>query len=631
MSLLYETLNQIEDIDFVIQDQVTAQLQNLMSPPGAFGCLGSMVSQYAAILGEAVPEMPRCCMVVAVADHGVAKKLVSAYPIETTLHMTENYLVSKGASANAFANYSASHMVVVDAGAAGDLSHVPGLWQRKIAYGTNDFTQGPAMTREQAVQALETGIEIVQYGVKEGYNCFSLGEMGIGNTTCSAAIAAVVTGLTTEKATGRGTGISDDRLRVKIEAVRTAIAVNKPNPDDGLDLLTKIGGFEIGTLAGVILGAAASKRAVILDGLNTTAAALIANAIAPKIKQYLFSSHLSGEPAHIVALAKLGLEPCVNMGVRLGEAIGASVVVNMLRPVVKMLTALEQDEKSQIKCSSKMNQLSNSCLEEKAELQQVIAAIKEQIRPLDQEAQSLCRDRLDQLTKPLDSLGKFEELACQLAGITGQAQPNQLMKKVLLFGEPLTSQEEKVLQTFAEEVKATVRFISEFKGVEPSQAFRTGIKTAQSEGEQGVQVLALGSNDQENGQLLEISRLERLTLLQEVDCSELSGLVGVILGAVSNRIALIVEGALATAAVQLAIKIVPQVKDYVIDSTDYLNLKLETDKGLEATLILSLIDASLHVLNDMKTFAEASVAVAQDGPGALKQIDGRHSHSLSTH
>jgi nicotinate-nucleotide--dimethylbenzimidazole phosphoribosyltransferase len=230
--------------------------------------------------------------------------------------------------------------VVADLGVAGDLSYVPGLWHRKITYGTQDFTKGPAMTRGQAITSIETGIEIVNDRVRRGYNCFSLGEMGIGNTTSSALIVAAFTGLSAEQVTGRGTGISDSKLKVKINLVQRALEKNKPQAGDGLDVLAKVGGFEIGALAGVVLGAAANRCAVVIDGLNTTAAAMIADAINPGSRRYVFSSHLSGEPAHIVALGHLDLEPCIDMGVRLGEAIGASVVIEMLKMSVKMFNSL---------------------------------------------------------------------------------------------------------------------------------------------------------------------------------------------------------------------------------------------------------------------------------------------------
>lgn len=337
MSLLQETLARITAPNSAIKEQVQARLDNLLPSAGSLGRLEEMVQKYAGITGEMNPVLPKPCMVVASADHGVARRVVSAYPIETTIHMTANYLISKGASANAFANFCGADMVVVDMGVAGDLSYVPGLWHRKIAYGTQDFTQGPAMTREQAIQAVETGIEIVNDRAKHGYRCFILGEMGIGNTTSSATIVGAFTGLAPDKVTGRGTGISDSRLKTKMDIVGCALAVNKPNPLDGLDVLAKVGGFELGALAGVILGSAANHCAVVIDGLNTTAAALIADAIHPLSKEYMFASHLSGEPAHKIALRHLQLEACLELGVRLGEGIGASMVVDMLYMAIKLL------------------------------------------------------------------------------------------------------------------------------------------------------------------------------------------------------------------------------------------------------------------------------------------------------
>ena len=341
MNLLEETLLKINDLDKGAMEKIQEKLGQLIMPKGSLGRLENMVMQYGGIVRTENPKLPHHCMVITSADHGVAKLGISAYPVETTMHMTANYLISKGGSANAFANFCGADMVVADVGIAGDMSGIPGLWQRKIAYGTQDFTQGPAMTREQAVQAIETGIEIVNDRVKLGYTCFSLGEMGIGNTTSSAAVVAVFTGLTPEQVTGRGTGISDSRMEVKINVVRQGLAVNQPQKADGIDVLAKVGGFEIGALAGVILGAAANGCAVVIDGLNTTAAALIAYAIHPKSKEYIFSSHLSGEPAHIIALEFLQLEACLDMGVRLGEAIGASMVMDMLTLSIKLLQNMD--------------------------------------------------------------------------------------------------------------------------------------------------------------------------------------------------------------------------------------------------------------------------------------------------
>ena len=337
MGLLETTLANIIQPDARMMSQLENRLQALTPPGRSLGKMGRMACRYAAFLGEINPPELSSCMVVACADHGVAKHSISAYPVETTRRMTASYLLAKGASANAFANYCGSDMVVVDVGVAGNLAYVPDLWHRKIAYGTQDFTKGPAMTRSQAIQSVETGIEIVNDRVAHGYRCFSLGEMGIGNTTSSALIVAVFTGLSPEEATGRGTGISDDKLKFKIDLVRRVLERNRPRREDGIEVLSKVGGFEIGALAGVVLGAAAKRCAVVLDGLNTTAAAMIADAIHPLCREYMLSSHLSGEPAHKNALAYLGLTPCMDVGVRLGEAIGASVVVEMLKLAINLL------------------------------------------------------------------------------------------------------------------------------------------------------------------------------------------------------------------------------------------------------------------------------------------------------
>jgi len=346
MSLLQETLAKIRPLDEAVMKKVQSRLDSLTKPPGSLGRLEDMVRQYAGITGEERPKVPGKCMVLMAADHGVAELGVSAYPIETTIHMTRNYLLAKGAGANALANHCGADMVVVDMGIAGELADLPGLWQRKIAPGTRNFTLGPAMTREQAVQAVETGIEVVNSQVKRGFSCFSLGEMGIGNTTSSAAVVAVFAGISPEEATGRGTGISDSRLQVKIDAVRRGLAVNKPNSADGLDVLAKVGGFEIGGLAGVILGAAANRCMVVIDGFNASAAGLIANALQPLSKHYMLASHLSAEPAHNRMLELLGLTAYIDMGLRLGEATGASLAMDLLDVSIKMLSEMATFEEA---------------------------------------------------------------------------------------------------------------------------------------------------------------------------------------------------------------------------------------------------------------------------------------------
>lgn len=647
MNLLKQTLQKITSLDTEAMDKVQLRLDKLARPAGSLGRLENMVRQYAGIRGEQQSQVLRPCMVVTSADHGVAIHGLSAYPVETTMHMTANYLISQGGSANAFANFSGSALVVADMGVAGDLSYVPGLWHRKIAYGTQDFTQGPAMTRQQALQAIETGIEIVNDRVKAGFTCFSLGEMGIGNTTASAAIVAAFTGLSPETVTGRGTGISDSRMKVKIEAVRRALTVNSPDAADGLDVLAKVGGFEIGALAGVVLGAAANRCAVVIDGLNTTAAALIAHAVQPDCRNYIFASHLSGEPAHIIALRQLHLRPCLDMGVRLGEAIGASCVIDMLKAALQLLNDRPEADQGQ-------NGIWRAAAAGRMDLD--MEAVLRDIRPLHTEAMEKCQLRLDNLTKPLNSLGHFEYIVRKIAGITGNPRPRALKKSMVLMAPDRESADRSagstIIGVFAGHTGASViwPFVSYEESLPPSRqvlhAVQTGVEVARAAIAGGAQVIGIGALAGIEGQALNLVRAaietpgadagEFMELVNKTGRLDIAGLVGVILGAASGGAAIVLDGLATCVAALIAQRLAPQVTDYLIGShysaepdqqtvlevigiPAYLHLDLPADQGIGAALGMSLIDASLHVLNDMKTFGEAEVAVAQDGPGALKQ------------
>lgn len=738
MNLLSETLSKITSPDAAAMEAVQDRLDSLTKPVGSLGRLESMVKQYGGIRRQRRPELPRCCMVIASADHGVARHGISAYPVETTLQMTANYLLSKGGSANAFANFCGAGLVVADVGVAGDLSHVPGLWHRKIAYGTRDFTQGPAMSREQALAAIETGIEIVNDRVKQGYNCFSLGEMGIGNTTSSAAIVAAFTGLSPEKVTGRGTGISDSRLLVKLDVVRRGLAVNQPDASDGMNVLAKLGGFETGALAGVILGAAANHCAIVLDGLNTTAAALIAYAIHSRSKEYMLASHLSTEPAHIFALRLLGLEPCVDMGVRLGEAIGASVVVDMLNVAVKTLDQMATFEQAGI--FGPANGIESALCPPNPPLPAGGIPLLQggheggrsffqppPVKQLDRQAMDQCQLRLDNLTKPLGSLHSFEHLVRQMAGITGNPRPRHLRKSIILMAgdhgvaaEGVSAYPQAVtaqmianfcrggaaINIFAEHAGARLVLVdmgaaadlppfSQVRAAKVAygtgniargpamsrqqaiQAIETGMSVAREEIAKGSRVLGLGemgignttpstaiiacysdktpaelagrgaglsdAGFQKKIRVLETAlavnspdRNDPLDVLSKVGGFEIAGLVGVILGAANRGAAVVLDGVITGAAALIAVKLAPEVKEYLIGShlgaepahqaaldliglPAYLRLDMRLGEGTGAALGMSLLNASLHVLNDMKTFGEAEVAVAQDGPGALRQ------------
>ena len=268
------------------------------------------------------------------ADHGVSEMNVSAYPKSTTASMVKNYLVAQGGAANAFANFTRSELVVVDVGVDADISKIPGLVDRKIARGTKNFTKGAAMTLAQAKKSIQVGKDLANKAIQAGCNCFLIGEMGISNTTAAAAITSTFLRLHPRKVTGRGSNISDDRLKNKIKIVKQALEVNKPNPDDALDVLAKVGGFEFGAMAGVILAAARKNCVVILDGFNSTAAALIADAINPDVTKKLIASSVSREIGHTRALDFLSVYPIFNLDLALGEAIASSITSKSLDSIV---------------------------------------------------------------------------------------------------------------------------------------------------------------------------------------------------------------------------------------------------------------------------------------------------------
>lgn len=330
MGLLDETLEAIQPLDQSAMETAGKRWHDLYLGMGNLGKMEDMVTQYIGVTGETMPDIPKGCMVIACADHGVYQQGVSAYPQETTVGMTKAYVVSKGASANAMAYYSKMDMVVVDVGINHDMSDTPGLLDRKIAWGTKDISEGPAMSRREAIRSIEVGIEIANEKARQGYKVFTIGEMGISNTTSSACILGTFNHWNAMEVTGRGTNISDERLIHKIEVVQKAMDVNHPDPADGLDVLAKVGGFEFGCLTGVILGAAANHAMTIIDGFNTTASAFIAKALCPEVAHYLMASHLSLEQAHKKSLAALGLTEYIDLDFRLGESIGAGIQKKML-------------------------------------------------------------------------------------------------------------------------------------------------------------------------------------------------------------------------------------------------------------------------------------------------------------
>ncbi len=336
ISLLTETIQAIRPLDEGAIRLARARQRQLTKPPGSLGRLEALSIQVAGVTGLARPVIRDRVIIVCAGDHGVVAQGVSAFPQEVTRQMVLNIL-NGGAAINVLSRHVGARVVVVDAGVAADLEPQPGLLISKVAHGTSDISLGPAMSLEQAVQSLEAGIEAVQGELEQGLDIVATGDMGIGNTTPSSAIAACMTGLPVAEVTGRGTGIDDGKLAHKVAVIEQALAVNQPVPNDGLDMLSKVGGYEIGAIAGIVLGAAANRVPVVVDGFISTAGALIAAALAPAATMYMVAAHASVEVGHRAALSRLGLTPCLDFDLRLGEGSGAALVIGVVEAACRIL------------------------------------------------------------------------------------------------------------------------------------------------------------------------------------------------------------------------------------------------------------------------------------------------------
>ena len=312
-----------------------AALDAKTKPRGSLGELEALACRIAAIRGTASPGRLRAALVLAAGDHGYAQRGVSAYPQEVTAQMLTAF-ASGGAAIDVLAREAYLRVVVVDAGVAKPVAH-PEIRQVRLGAGTADATQGPAMSREDAVAGLLAGAAIAEELAGEGYGIVATGDMGIGNTTAAAAVCAALLPAAPEHVCGRGTGVDDDGLRRKVEVVRSALTVNRPDAADPVGVLAAIGGYELAVLAGACLGAAGSGAVVLLDGFVTGAAALLAARLAPAAAERMVASHLSPEPGHALVLADLGLRPLLDLGLRLGEGSGAALALPLLAAALAIL------------------------------------------------------------------------------------------------------------------------------------------------------------------------------------------------------------------------------------------------------------------------------------------------------
>ncbi len=336
---LADTIKNIQPVDKNALSLAKTRQETLTKPAGSLGRLEALSIQIAGIQAKALPQVTRKAVIVMVADHGVVAEGTSAYPQEVTAQMVLNF-VRGGAAITVICRQIGAKVIVVDIGIAGKTSAFMGIQHHKIAQGTRNMCLGPAMTLDEAKDSIETGIAVVQSEVNKGLDIVATGEMGIGNTTASSAICTVMTGKSVVEVTGRGTGLSDEMLLRKIAAIEKAIKVNSPISDQPLEVLAKVGGYEIGGLAGVILGAAANRVPIMIDGFISGAAALIAVGLCPQVKDYLIAGHVSVEPGHKYLLDYLGLKPLLDLNMRLGEGTGAALGMTLADAACRTLSEM---------------------------------------------------------------------------------------------------------------------------------------------------------------------------------------------------------------------------------------------------------------------------------------------------
>jgi len=349
MKLLQETLARIQPQDSAARAKAKERLDQLTMPYWALGRLMDLAMDLAGITGSMRPEVERRVVVTMAGDHGVVVEGVSKYPQEVTCQMVYNF-VNGGAGINAIARAVRAKVHVVDMGVAGDLEDLASkgrIISKRVGPGTQNMAAGPAMSREEAVRSVEAGIEIA-LELAEGTDLFGTGDMGIGNTTPSSAVVAVMTGMSPAEVTGRGTGIDDLQFQHKISVIERALAVNKPSPTDALDVLSKVGGFEIGGIAGLILGAASVRKPVLIDGFISTAGALIAYGMAPTAADFMVAAHRSVEQGHRIALEHLNKQPLLDLDLRLGEGTGAALAMALVEAAVRILTEVATFEEAAV-------------------------------------------------------------------------------------------------------------------------------------------------------------------------------------------------------------------------------------------------------------------------------------------
>lgn len=339
MSKLDSVTKKIQNIGKDLDDATRKRLDNLTKPRGSLGRLEELARRFISIRGDERALIKDKVIFTIAADHGVTEEGISLYPKEVTAQMVMNFL-NGGAAINVLARHCGARVVVADVGVAADIPSNKNLVVSKIGRGTRNIAKGPAMSKEQALKSIEAGIDIFEHELVKGIDIIGTGDMGIGNTTASSAMIAVFSGAAVDCVVGRGTGLDNNGVAKKIVVVEKAIRLNAPDPLDPIDVLSKVGGFEIGAISGVILAACSRRIPVVIDGFISGAAALLAYQINAAVKDCLIASHLSSEKGHKTALEHMGLEPLLDLDMRLGEGTGAALAIGLVDAAMKLLNEM---------------------------------------------------------------------------------------------------------------------------------------------------------------------------------------------------------------------------------------------------------------------------------------------------
>jgi len=339
MDKINQAINSIKPLDERAMAEARMRQDNLTKPQGSMGQLEFLSIQVAGIKGDARPRIIHKVIFTLAGDHGVTRKGVSAYPSEVTPQMVYNFLRG-GAAINVLARQVGARVIVADLGVASVLERHPQLKDKKVALGTDNMAEGPAMSREEAIRSIEAGMELVEEELTKGMDILGTGDMGIGNTTPSSAITSALTGVDVAAVTGKGAGLDEEGWKRKVKVIQKALALNQPDPKDAIDVLSKVGGFEIGGIVGLILAGARYRIPVVIDGFISGAAALVATSLSPQVRPYLIASHQSAEPGHRRILEHLGLIPLLNLNMRLGEGTGAALGIFLIEASLKILNEM---------------------------------------------------------------------------------------------------------------------------------------------------------------------------------------------------------------------------------------------------------------------------------------------------